>query len=184
MDTYDRAFSLFAKNDLAGGYEALTKGDLGQDYDAHELAAWMYKNGKGTPVNLSLSEFHFRAALDSGNLSAVHGLASVLLLQNNREEALKLFNSACEKGYLPSMFALGSELVLSGLETERKFGLGLLRRASDSGHFFATRRLITAEPKTWANGRNFLRLIFRTMVNLLRLPLLAYSNPNDERLLC
>lgn len=96
-DQYEAAFSM-ARKDALGG-----------DGEAHDWLGWFYENGRGTAVDMSAAEFHYRAAAREGENHARWRLGVLIdsgEIAGTLEEAVSFFQVTADDGYVDGYVSL------------------------------------------------------------------------------
>ena len=88
------------------------------DARAQFLVAIMYQYGYSVDKDTSIAEEWFKKAIDSGSPNAKHYLADLYMDNEEYTDALKLYTSAAEDGYVKSLYMVG-KMYFYGIGVER-----------------------------------------------------------------
>ena len=130
-DQYDAAFDLARKDALAG------------DGEAHDWLGWFYENGRGTNVDMSAAEFHYRAAAREGENHARWRLGVLIdtgEIAGKLEEAVDFFQEAADDDYVEGVVSL-AVMQATGRGTKQDYpaALGNYMKAAQLGDDHAVR---------------------------------------------
>ncbi|MEP0189566.1 MAG: tetratricopeptide repeat protein [Erythrobacter sp.] len=130
-DQYDAAFDLARKDALHG------------DGEAHDWLGWFYENGRGTDVDMSAAEFHYRAAAREGENHARWRLGVLIdsgEIAGTLEEAVAFFNISADENYADGVVSL-AVMQATGRGTQQDYpaALGNYMKAAQLGNDHAVR---------------------------------------------
>ena len=119
--------------------------DQGSIYALSALA-WIAENGCTGPKDLKGAEYLYEQAISRGNTDAILDLGLLLLKGDRQNEAKIVFERGAELGSLGCTVELGWMLANgTGPGTRKEEGRKMLEEASNRGHVFAQRRLISLD---------------------------------------
>lgn len=134
---------LVENEQYADALELARKGALTGDGEAHDWLGWFYENGRGTDVDLSASEFHYREAARLGENHARWRLGVLIdqgQIAGSLEDAVAFFQSAADDEYLEGYVSL-AVMQATGRGTPQDYpaALGNYMKAAQRGDDHAVR---------------------------------------------
>ena len=119
--------------------------DEGSVYALMALA-WIYENGCLGSKNVRFAQYYYEQAISRESTDALLHLGLLLLSEDRKVEAQMAFERGAEKGHIGCSVELGWMLANGfGGPTRITEGREILEKASNKGHLFAQRRIISLD---------------------------------------
>lgn len=147
--------------------------DQGSVY-APKALAWINENGCTGNKDVKAAQWFYEQAISRGSTEALLDLGLLLSKEGRQNEARVVFEQGAERGNLGCLGELGWMLANGiGGDTRKAEGREMLEQASNQGHLFAQRRLISLDfsnspsfPKRIALFGRLLKMAWRAFFEL------------------
>ena len=156
--------------------------DQGSVYAPMALA-WINENGCIGAKDTKAAQYFYEQAISRGSTDAFLDLGLLLLKEGHQDEAREVFEKGAERGNIGCIGELGWMLVNgAGGDIRRAEGREMLEEASNRGHLFAQRRIISLELSDSPSLIKRIALFARLLVVAWKVFFEAYRNRRSNKI--